>query len=72
MGQLAAIETTVLQSMSVQRAVSVYEAWTAAGAPPVESWEVAEAVQAFLASGAGQYVDDPSTTVVTVPAAAQG
>jgi hypothetical protein len=70
-GQLAAIATTVLQSMSIQQVRAVYEQWSAPGAPGVEEWALMAAVRAFLASRAGQHVDKPGTAVVTVPVAAQ-
>lgn len=70
-GQLAAIATTVLQGVSIERTRAVYEQWSAPGAPVVDEWALMAAVQAFLASDAGRYVDEPGTSVVTVPAAAQ-
>ena len=70
-GQLAAIEATVLQAMSIQQATTVHQEWSEAGAPPADTWELTANVQAFLGSGAGQYVDDPSLLVVTTPVAAQ-
>lgn len=70
-GQLTAITTTVLQSMSVERTRSVYAHWSAPGAPPVEDWALLAAVRAFLGSDAGPHVDEPGTSVVTVPVAAQ-
>lgn len=70
-GQLAAIETTVLQSMSIERAHQVHAAWSAPGAPPAESWELTANIQAFLGSGAGQYRDQLNASVVTTLAAAQ-
>ena len=71
MGQLAAIETTVLQSMSIDRAHQVHAAWSNPGAVPAESWELTANIQAFLASSAGQYGGDLRTAVVTTPIAAQ-
>jgi len=70
-GQLAAITTTVLQTMSVERTRAVYAQWSAPGAPPVEEWALLAAVRAFLGSDAGPHVDEPGTSVVTVPVAAQ-
>lgn len=70
-GQLAAIEQVVLQSMSIQTAHAVYRAWSADGAPPADTWELTLNVQAFLGSGAGQYADSPTTTIVATPVAAQ-
>ena len=70
-GQLAAIATTVLQGMSIPQVRAVHEQWFAPGAPGVEEWALMAAVQAFLASEAGRRVDEPGTSVVTVPVAAQ-
>lgn len=70
-GQLAAIATTVLQGMSIEQVRAVYEQWSAPEAPAVDEWALMAAVQAFLASEAGRHVDEPGTTVVTVPVAAQ-
>lgn len=70
-GQLAAIATTVLQSMSIERTRVVHEQWSAPGAPGVDEWALMKAVQAFLASEAGRHVDEPGTSVVTDPVAAQ-
>ena len=69
--QLAAIETTVLQSMSIDRAHQVHAAWSNPGAVAAESWELTTNIQAFLASSAGQYAGDLRTAVVTTPIAAQ-
>ena len=55
--QLAAIETTLLQSMSIDRAHQVHDSWATPGAGPAESWELTGNVAAFLSSGAGQYAD---------------
>jgi hypothetical protein len=70
-GQLAAIATTVLQAMSIERTRDVYARWSSPGTPAVEGWTLMAAVQGFLGSDAGPYVDRPGTSVVTVPAAAQ-
>jgi len=70
-GQLTAIETTVLQSMSIERAHQVHAAWSTPYAVPVEAWELTGNIQAFLASGAGQYADSLHAAVVATPVAAQ-
>ena len=70
-GQLAAIETTVLQGMSIERAHQVHAAWSTPNAVPVEAWELTGNIQAFLASGAGQYADSLHAQVVATPVAAQ-
>ncbi len=66
-GQLAAIATTVLDAMSIEETTAVYGAWSADGAPPVDTWELARAVQGFLGSAAGQYTDRPTTQVRATP-----
>ena len=70
-GQLAAIETTVLQGMSIDRAHQVHAAWSTTNAVPVEAWELTGNIQAFLSSGAGQYADSIHAAVVATPIAAQ-
>jgi len=70
-GQLAAIETTVLQSMSIDRAHQVHAAWSDPGGVTAESWELTANIQAFIASSAGQYAGDLRAAVVTTPIAAQ-
>ncbi|NMR21621.1 hypothetical protein [Cellulomonas fimi] len=70
-GQLAAIATTVLQGMSIPQLRAVHEEWSAPGAPGVDGWALMAAVRAFLVSEAGRHVDEPGTSVVTVPVAAQ-
>ena len=57
--------------MSIEETTAVYAAWSADGAPPVDTWELARAVQGFLGSAAGQYTDRPTTQVHATPVAAQ-
>jgi hypothetical protein len=70
-GQLAAIAATVLQSMSLETTTVVHNAWADDGASAVEDWALTSAVQAFLGSAAGAWVDDPGTSLVTLPVAGQ-
>ena len=70
-GQLAVLETTVLQGMSIEAARTVYAAWSVPDAPPVQTWELIANIQAFLASGAGLYADEVTTAVVATPVAGQ-
>lgn len=70
-GQLAAIETTVLQGMSVHTATAVYQAWSRPGAPPAGEWELVKNIQAFQASRAGTKVGPAGPTVVATAVAAQ-
>lgn len=68
-GQLAAIEATVLQGMSIERAHAVHAAWSAPGAVPAGRWELTASIRAFLGSAAGQYADPGA--VASTPVAAQ-
>ncbi len=70
LGQLAAIEQTVLESMSLPATRAVHADWVQSGGPSVESWELTRDVQSFLASGrqAGQ-TKDVTTQVVATPVA---
>jgi hypothetical protein len=70
-GQLAAIETTVLQGMSIAAANQVYEAWALPGGVGVAGWEITQDVQAFLGTAKMGAEKDITTTVVATPAAAQ-
>ncbi|MCW5952297.1 MAG: hypothetical protein KIT69_08575 [Propionibacteriaceae bacterium] len=70
-GQLAAIEQTVLETMSLEITREVHDAWTLPGAPGYEEWELTDNVRSFLRSGqqGGQEMD-ATTVVVTAPAMA--
>ena len=69
--QLAAIETTVLQGMSIAAANQVYEQWALPGGVGVPGWEITQDVQAFLATAQMGSEKDMTTSVVATPAAAQ-
>ena len=69
--QLAAIETTVLQGMSIAAANHVYEQWALPGGVGVAGWEITQDVQAFLATAQMGPEKDMTSTVVATPAAAQ-
>ena len=69
--QLAAIETTVLQGMSIAAANQVYEQWALSGGVGVAGWEITQDVQAFLATAQMGSEKDMTSTVVATPAAAQ-
>ena len=49
-GQLAAIEVTVLQGMSIPHTNDVYRRWALPGGVGVERWQMTANVQAFLAA----------------------
>ncbi|MCA0297106.1 MAG: hypothetical protein LCH96_17680 [Actinobacteria bacterium] len=69
-GQLAAIEKTVLESMSLPVARDVHQAWVAPGGPAVEEWELTRNVVSFLAAGRqGGQQKDLTTLVTLTPAA---
>lgn len=69
-GQLAAIEKTVLESMSLPVARDVHTAWVAPGGPAVEEWELTRNVVSFLAAGRqGGQQKDLTTLVTLTPAA---
>lgn len=69
--QLAAIETTVLQGMSIAATNHVYEQWALPGGVGVAGWEITQDVQAFLGTAQMGPAKDITTTVVATPAAAQ-
>lgn len=68
-GQLAAIETTVLQAMSVQVTNEVHRAWVLPGGPDVADWEMTRNVTAFLETAQMTSQKDTTTTVAATPAA---
>jgi hypothetical protein len=70
-GQLAVIETTALQGMSIVAANQVYEQWALPGGVGVAGWEITQDVQAFLGTAQMGPEKDITTTVVATPAAAQ-
>jgi hypothetical protein len=69
--QLAAIETTVLQGMSIAAANHVYEQWALPEGVGVAGWEITQDVQAFLTTAQMGSEKDIASTVVATPAAAQ-
>lgn len=68
-GQLGAIETAVLQTMSLPQTRAVYDAWALPGGVGAQDWGLTRAVRAFLGSTDMGPVKDPTVTVVTRPAA---
>ncbi|PKQ22275.1 MAG: hypothetical protein CVT65_14190 [Actinobacteria bacterium HGW-Actinobacteria-5] len=70
-GQLAAIEKTVLESMSLPALRDIHQAWVQPGGPDVEVWELTRDVETFLAAGRqGGQTKDVTTLVQATPAAA--
>jgi hypothetical protein len=70
-GQLAAIEVTVLQGMSIPHTNDVYRRWALPGGVGVERWQMTANVQAFLTAAQMGQEKDLSASVVAVPAAGQ-
>ena len=69
-GQLAAIETTVLQSMSLATAGAVYRAWALPGGSGPEAWPLTTSVRAFLGGADMGEAKDEAATVSIEPAGA--
>jgi hypothetical protein len=70
-GQLGAITSTVLRTMSISSATAVHDGWALPGGVAASRWELTGHVQAFLgAARMGQSLD-AAATVVAYPAAGQ-
>lgn len=70
-GQLAAIEQTVLESMDLQVARDVHTSWVMPGGPGFDQWELTQDVATFLSAGhQSGTAKEVSATVSVVPAAA--
>lgn len=70
-GQLAAIEQTVLESMDLQVARDVHSGWVMPGGPAFDQWELTQDVTTFLSAGQQPgAAKEVTTTVVVTPAAA--
>ena len=67
--QLAAIEATVLQGMSIPQVNDVHHRWTLTGAVGVADWPLTRNVQAFLAAARQGQSKDPAVTVTVTPVA---
>jgi hypothetical protein len=70
-GQLAAIEATVLQAMSIPVAHDVYDAWALPGGVGAEQWSMTGNVQTFLATARMGPEKDMGTVVMVTAAGAQ-
>jgi hypothetical protein len=66
--QLAAIDTSVLEAMSVPQAREVHEAWVQPGGPTFEDWDLTQNVTAFLRGARQGSTKDVTTTVRVSPA----
>ncbi|MDE0777128.1 MAG: hypothetical protein OSB43_12720 [Nocardioides sp.] len=69
-GQLAQIDTAVLQSMSLQTAQEVYASWALPGGVGAEDWWITSSVEAFLGSSEMGSVKSATASVAVEPAAA--
>jgi hypothetical protein len=67
--QLAAIDATVLQGMSIPQVNDVHQRWTLTGAVAVADWPLTRNVQAFLAAARQGQSQDPAVTVTVTPVA---
>jgi hypothetical protein len=70
-GQLAAIDTTVLTGMSLDRTRQVHRGWALPGAPDVGQWVMTENVRAFLAAAGPAAPAGAPPAVVAIPAGGQ-
>ena len=70
-GQLAAIDTTVLTGMSLERTRQVHRGWALPGAPDVGQWVMTENVRAFLAAAGPTAPAGAPPAVVAIPAGGQ-
>src|SRR3954469_24484497 len=68
-GQLAQIETTVLQAMSLTAAYDTYQAWALPGGVGAEEWTLTQSVQIFLDNAGMGEAKDPAATVMAEPVA---
>jgi hypothetical protein len=69
-GQLAQLDTAVLQSMSPQTAEEVYDSWALPGGVGAKAWWITSSVAAFLDSSEMGKVKSSSASVTVEPAAA--
>jgi hypothetical protein len=70
-GQFAAIEQAVLESMSLPRARDIHSAWVRPGGPGFEQWTLTRNVTSFLAAARqGGVAKDLTTVLSAAPAAA--
>jgi len=70
-GQLAQIESTVLQMMSLSTAYDAYQAWALPGGAGVENWGLTTTVRAFLDSAQMGQSKAAAAAVTTQPVGAQ-
>lgn len=68
-GQLAALEVTVLETMSRPRTADLYRAWALPGGVGADRWTLTAHVDAFLTAAGLAAELQPTATVTAVPAA---
>lgn len=66
--QLAAIDESVLEAMSVPQARDVHAAWVQPGGPTFDDWDLTQNVTAFLRGARQSATKDVTTTVEVSPA----
>lgn len=71
LGQLAAIEATVLEAMSIWVAHEVYDAWALPGGAGADEWAMTANVQAFLGAARMGPEKDARAIVYATPAGGQ-
>lgn len=69
-GQLGAIETTVLQSMSMATTNEVYQAWALPGGTGPEAWPLTTSVRSFLQGAGMEATKDEAARISIEPAGA--
>lgn len=70
-GQLAAIEQSVLENMDLSHAQDVHDQWVSQGGPSYSTWSLTKHTQSFLgASGDPGSAKGPTTVVEMTPAGA--
>lgn len=70
-GQLAAIETVVLQGMSIGQTTTIYQQWALPGGVGVAGWAMTSNVQSFLGSAGQGQTKDMAVVVTATPVAGQ-
>lgn len=69
-GQLAEIDTAVLQSLSLRTALEVHQAWALPGGAEADEWWITVSLRAFLTSAGIANVGHPRASLTVEPAAA--
>jgi len=67
LAQLAAIDASVLEAMSIPQAREVHTKWVQSGGPAFEDWDLTQNVTAFLRGARQGASKDVTTTVAVTP-----